>query len=68
MLESMECQRVRHDLVTEQWQLVKDTYGDKVLYDWISKTKLIIWHIFTGKGFPGGSAGKESSCNTGNLG
>ena len=40
----------------------------RVLYDWISKTKLIIWHIFTGKGFPGGSAGKDSSCNTGNLG
>ena len=25
MLESMECQRVRHDLVTEQWQLVKES-------------------------------------------
>ena len=25
MLECMECQRVRHDLVTEQWQLVKES-------------------------------------------
>ena len=37
----------------------------RVLYDWISKTKLIIWHIFILKGFPVicGSAGKQSSCN-----
>ena len=25
MLESMECQRVRHNLVTEQWLLVKES-------------------------------------------
>ena len=29
---------------------------------------LCIWADWTGMGFPGGSDGKESACNVGNLG
>ena len=61
-LQSMGSQRVRHNLVIKQWQQCTCTH-------WYAHTNIHIYtYIYTYTGFPFGSAGKESSCNVGDLG
>ena len=66
MLQSMESQRVGHQLANEQKQVLgiskKITLGPRFLCQcyWRSLT--------TGVGFRGGSDGKESACNAGDPG
>ena len=73
MLQSMELQRVRHDLATEQKpQPILNTGKTPMSYVGMGLLCTVNMECCFGraiyKGFSCGSAGKESACNAGDLG